>query len=67
MEVPQNEGSQGEGWWSDAPVGCKGEVVIRRQYPYMALTVWDSHGFGSAGWRGDLVRQIHGIRPPNPL
>ena len=59
--APQNEGSQGEGW-SDAPAGIKGEVVIRHQYPYMALTVWGSEGFGTTKWRGDLVSQ----RDPNP-
>ena len=59
--APQNEGSQGEGW-SDAPAGINGEVVIRHQYPYMALTVWGSEGFGTTKWRGDLVSQ----RDPNP-
>ena len=31
-------------------------MVVRRQYPYMALTVWDQEGFGTPGWRGDLKR-----------
>ena len=67
--TPQNQSSQGESW-SDAPAGIKGEVVIRRQYPYMALTVWGSDSFGSAEWRGDLVSQSdsnpHPTLPPLP-
>ena len=42
--------------WREAAPGDKGDVVIRRQYPYMALTVWSSEGFGEAGWRGDVER-----------
>jgi acyl-coenzyme A synthetase/AMP-(fatty) acid ligase/3-oxoacyl-(acyl-carrier-protein) synthase/NADPH:quinone reductase-like Zn-dependent oxidoreductase/acyl carrier protein len=42
--------------WRRAADGEQGEVVVRRQYPYMALTVWAAEGFGSPGWRGDLKR-----------
>ena len=28
----------------------------RRSYPYLALTVWSSDGFGTPEWRGDLAR-----------
>ena len=41
------------GDWKAAADGEQGEVVVRRQYPYMALTVWHSEGFGEAAWRGD--------------
>ena len=36
--------------------GVQGEVVIRQRYPYQALTVWASAGFGQAEWRGDVQR-----------
>ena len=36
--------------------GEQGEVVIRHRYPYQALTVWQSEGFGAPTWRGDLER-----------
>jgi acrylyl-CoA reductase (NADPH) / 3-hydroxypropionyl-CoA dehydratase / 3-hydroxypropionyl-CoA synthetase len=44
-----------DGWRKAAP-GEQGEVVIRRPYPYLALTVWTSEGFGTPEWRGDLAR-----------
>ena len=34
----------------------QGEVVIRQHYPYLALTVWSSEGFGLPAWRGDMQR-----------
>ena len=42
--------------WRKAAPGEQGDVIIRRPYPYMALTVWKSEGFGTAAWRGDLER-----------
>jgi 3-oxoacyl-(acyl-carrier-protein) synthase/acyl carrier protein len=42
--------------WRAAADGEHGEVVIRRRYPYQALTVWQSAGFGDDGWRGDMER-----------
>ena len=42
--------------WRDAAEGEQGDVVIRRPYPYMALTVWKSEGFGTESWKGDLSR-----------
>ena len=46
----------GDGDWTMAAAGEQGDVVIRAQYPYMALTVWKSDGFGTPSWRGDLAR-----------
>ena len=45
-----------DGCWSVAPDGVVGEVVIQHRYPYLALTVWQSDGFGTDEWRGDVVR-----------
>ena len=42
--------------WRKAAPGEQGEVVIRRSYPYLALTVWSSMTFGKPEWRGDLKR-----------
>ena len=42
--------------WRVAAAGEQGEVVIRRRYPYQALTVWQSAGFGTPAWRGDARR-----------
>ena len=42
--------------WRAADNGEQGEVVIKQRYPYQALTVWQSEGFGTAEWRGDLRR-----------
>lgn len=42
--------------WRRAADGESGEIVIRAAYPYMALTVWSSKGYGEASWRGDLHR-----------
>ena len=42
--------------WRKAAPGEQGEVIIRRSYPYLALTVWSSDGFGTSAWRGDLAR-----------
>ena len=42
--------------WRAAADGEQGEVVIRQRYPYQALTVWQSEGFGTAAWRGDVQR-----------
>ena len=36
------------GDWRVAAAGEQGEVVIRRRYPYQALTVWQSEGFDRA-------------------
>ena len=44
------------GDWRVAAAGEQGEVVIRRRYPYQALTVWQSEGFDRAEWRGDMQR-----------
>ena len=45
-----------DGSWCVAAAGEQGEVVIRRRYPYQALTVWQSNGFDGAEWRGDMQR-----------
>ena len=50
------EVSSSDGSWRRADDGESGEVAIRQQYPYLALTVWKSAGFGSSAWRGDLQR-----------
>ena len=42
--------------WCATPDGQKGDVVIRRPYPYMAITIWRSEGFGGGNWRGDMRR-----------
>ncbi|KAL1521309.1 hypothetical protein AB1Y20_020978 [Prymnesium parvum] len=42
--------------WGAAACGERGETVIRRRFPYQALTVWTSAGFGEAAWRGDVAR-----------
>ena len=42
--------------WRRAEDGVQGDVVIRSRYPYMALTVWSSEGFGMPSWRGDFAR-----------
>ena len=39
------------------------QVVIRRPYPYLALTVWSSDGFGTTSWRGDLGRWARYFAP----
>lgn len=39
-----------------AAPGEKGDVIIRKPYPYLAMTVWSSEGFGKSSWRGDLAR-----------
>ena len=39
--------------WVTAEDGRQGEVVIRQRYPYQALTVWQSEGFGTAEWCGN--------------
>jgi len=50
--IAEHEGSS----WRRTADGEQGEVVIRRQYPYMALTVWREESFGGAAWRGDVAR-----------
>ena len=52
-EVLMPTGTEG---WRKAMPGEQGEVVIRQSYPYLALTVWSSDGFGTPAWRGDLAR-----------
>ena len=42
--------------WRAAADGERGDVVIRQRYPYQALTVWQSDGFGTARWCGDVLR-----------
>ena len=42
--------------WLIAAAGEQGEVVIRQQYAYQALTVWQSSGFNTPAWRGDTQR-----------
>ena len=49
------EGGSGADGWRRAADGESGEVVVRRQYPYLALTVWSSEGFGSEAWRGGPI------------
>lgn len=39
-----------------AAAGEQGEVVIQQPHPYLALTVWQSDGFGTSAWRGNLQR-----------
>ena len=45
-----------EAVYTAAADGVQGEVVIRQRYPYQALTVWQTAGFGAADWRGDVQR-----------
>jgi acrylyl-CoA reductase (NADPH)/3-hydroxypropionyl-CoA dehydratase/3-hydroxypropionyl-CoA synthetase len=42
--------------WCIAADGEIGDVVIRQRFPYLALTVWQSDGFGTAEWAGDVER-----------
>ena len=42
--------------WRPAADGEQGDVLIRNHTPYHALTVWQSKGFGSTEWCGDLQR-----------
>ena len=43
--------------WRVAEPGEKGELVIKRPYPYLARTLWgDGERLGSPEWRGDLDR-----------
>ena len=49
-------GESGVDAWQRAEDGVQGDVVIRSRYPYMALTVWSSEGFGMPSWRGDFAR-----------
>ena len=46
----------GNGGRRTAVPGEQGEVVIQQSYPYLALTVWSSDGFGTPTWLGDLAR-----------
>ena len=54
--VPTGASERATESWRKAAPGERGEVVIRQHYPYMALTVWSSDGFGTPAWRGDLAR-----------
>ena len=36
--------------------GHSGECVLHSRPPYMALTIWQATGFGSASWKGDVAR-----------
>ena len=42
--------------WRRAADGEAGDVIMRSRPPHMALTVWQSVGFGTAGWSGDRER-----------
>jgi len=43
--------------WRPAEAGEKGELVIKRPYPYLARTIWGDAGqLGTDAWRGDLER-----------
>jgi acrylyl-CoA reductase (NADPH)/3-hydroxypropionyl-CoA dehydratase/3-hydroxypropionyl-CoA synthetase len=43
--------------WRPAEPGEKGELVIKRPYPYLARTIWgDAEHLGTPEWRGDLER-----------
>ena len=55
-EHPASDSERAGAGWRSARDGEQGEVVICRQYPYQALTVWSSEGYGSPGWSGDLAR-----------
>jgi acrylyl-CoA reductase (NADPH)/3-hydroxypropionyl-CoA dehydratase/3-hydroxypropionyl-CoA synthetase len=44
-----------DGWFT-VEDGKQGEVVIWQRYPYQALTVWQSEGFGTARWCGNCER-----------
>jgi acyl transferase domain-containing protein/acyl-coenzyme A synthetase/AMP-(fatty) acid ligase/enoyl-CoA hydratase/carnithine racemase/acyl carrier protein len=45
-----------DGRWEEPPRGAPGDVIIRTPYPYLAMTVWSSSGFGTTSWAGDLQR-----------
>ena len=55
-EVMLRDELSGDDAYKVAADGVQGEVVIRQRYPYQALTVWASAGFGQAEWRGDVQR-----------
>jgi len=43
--------------WRPAEEGEKGELVIKRPYPYLARTIWgDAERLGRPEWRGDIER-----------
>jgi acyl-coenzyme A synthetase/AMP-(fatty) acid ligase len=42
--------------WRPVSNGEQGDFIIWQQYPYLALTVWQSEGFGSPSWLGNLRR-----------
>mgnify|MGYP006278592721 FL=1 len=43
--------------WRTAETGEKGELVIKRPYPYLARTIWgDADRLGTPEWRGDIER-----------
>jgi len=43
--------------WRVAEPGEKGELVIKRPYPYLARTIWgDAERLGTSEWRGDIAR-----------
>ncbi len=59
-EVRIAEGADGDGRagnWRVAEPGEKGELVIKRPYPYLARTIWgDADRLGTPEWRGDIER-----------
>lgn len=43
--------------WRVAKPGEKGELVIKKPYPYLARTIWgDAANLGTPEWRGDIER-----------
>jgi len=54
-EATDDDGRAGR--WRVADPGEKGELVIKRPYPYLARTIWgDAERLGTPDWRGDLAR-----------
>ena len=53
IEATVLAGDDGE---EEAPCGTQGDVAIVARYPYQALTVWRSEGYGTSDWCGDAER-----------
>ncbi len=58
VRIAEETDEQGQATkWRVAAEGEKGELVIKRPYPYLARTIWgDAERLGTPEWRGDLAR-----------
>jgi len=58
VRIAETSGDDGRAQkWRAATPGEKGELVIKKPYPYLARTIWgDAEKLGKADWRGDIDR-----------